>query len=200
MSIWMRHYETDWKDDGADLEVLGEEETIYVDEIGAVDKVQHTNAITLKFSYPSVYSIYLYYDDLGIHQLYSKESDEILTYAIEELCQDGILQDNILTGYFDVEKQGNSLVGIEKNSGRFATRLIEEYCEMFDDVGIPSLLFTNVRDGDSFEEYCDGLDSYDKETVTKVMTEKARYTLVEENAYDTDLMRFDLPWKGKYDA
>lgn len=199
MSIWMRHYETDWKDDCADLDVLGELETIYVDEIGAVDRVQHTNAITLKFIYPSVYSIDLYYDDLGIHQLYSKESDEILTYAIEELCPDGILQDNILTGYFDVEKQDNGLVGVEKSGGRFATQLIEEYCDMFDSIGIPSL-FTNVHDGDSFEEYCNGLDSYDKETVTKVMTEKAKYTLIKEGAYDTDLMRFDLPWKGKYNA
>lgn len=200
MSIWMRHYETDWKNTCADLDVLGELETIYVDEIGAVGRVQHTNAITLKFSYPSLYSIDLYYDDLGIRQLYSKESDEVLTYAIEELCPDGIVQDNILTGYFDVEKQGNSLVGIEKSRSNFATRLIEEYCDMFDDIGIPSLLFTNVHDGDSFEEYCNGLDSYDKETVTKVMTEKAKYTLVEEGAYDTDLMRFDLPWKGKYNA
>ena len=50
MSIWMEHDETDWKDECADLDVLGEEETIYVDEIGAVDKVQHTNAITLKLA------------------------------------------------------------------------------------------------------------------------------------------------------
>lgn len=38
MSIWMEHDETDWKDDCADLDVLGELETIYVDEIGAVDR------------------------------------------------------------------------------------------------------------------------------------------------------------------
>lgn len=200
MSIWMRHYETDWKDSGADLDMLGEEEIIYVDEIGAVDKVQHTNAITLKFSYPSLYTIDLFYDDLGIFQRYSKESDEILTYAIEELCPDGIVQDNILTRYFDVEKQGNSLVGIEKDGSYFAQHLIEEYCDMFEGIGGIPLLPTNVRDGDSFEKYLDGLDSYDKETVAKVMTEKAGYTLVEERAYDTDLMRFDLPWKGKYDA
>lgn len=60
MSIWMEHDETDWKDTCADLDVLGELETIYVDEIGAVDRVQHTNAITLKFSYPSVYTIDLF--------------------------------------------------------------------------------------------------------------------------------------------
>lgn len=60
MSIWMEHDETGWKDDCADLDVFGEEETIYVDEIGAVDRVQHMNAITLKFSYPSVYIVDLF--------------------------------------------------------------------------------------------------------------------------------------------
>lgn len=54
MSIWMEHNETDWKDTCADLDVLGEEKIIYVDEIDAVDKVQHTNAITLKFSINSL--------------------------------------------------------------------------------------------------------------------------------------------------
>lgn len=181
MSIWMEHDETDWKDTCADLDVLGEEETIYVDEIGAVDKVQHTNAITLKFSYPSVYTIDLFYDDLGIYQHYAKESDEVLTEAIEFLCDDGIIPDNALNAYFDVEKQGNDLVGIEKDEECFARDVIEVYCNRC--VGIPPL-FTNFCDGDSFEEYWDDLDSYDKETVAKAMTEEAGYTLVKEGKYD----------------
>lgn len=181
MSIWMEHDETGWKDDCADLDVLGELETIYVDEIGAVDRVQHTNAITLKFSYPSVYIVDLFYDDLGIYQRYSKKSDEVLTDAIEVLCEDGIILDDMLNRYFDVEKQGNSLVGIEKDEEWFARDIIEEYCDRC--VGIPPL-FTNFCDGDSFEEYWSDLNSYDKETVAKAMTEEAGYTLVKEGKYD----------------
>lgn len=182
MSIWMEHDETDWKDDCADLDVLGELETIYVDEIGAVDRVQHTNAITLKFSYPSVYTIDLFYDDLGICQHYVKESDEVLTEAIEFEFDDGIIPDNVLNRYFDVEKQGNSLVGVEKSGSSFAQDVIEDYCDHICGEVFP--LLTNFCDGDSFEEYWDDLDSYDKETVAKAMTEEAGYTLVKEGKYD----------------
>lgn len=182
MSIWMEHNETDWKDTCADLDVLGEEETIYVDGIGAVDKVQHTNAITLKFSYPSVYTIDLFYNDLGICQHYAKESDEVLTEAIEFEFDDGIIPDNVLHGYFDVEKQGNSLVGVEKSGSSFAREVIEDYCDHICGEVFP--LLTNFCDGDSFEEYWSDLDSYDKETVAKAMTEEAGYTLVKEGKYD----------------
>lgn len=188
MSIWMEHDETDWKDTYADLDVLGEEEIIYVDEIGAVDKVQHTNAITLKFSYPSVYTIDLFYDDLGIYQRYSKESDEVLTEAIEYFCEDGIVSENMLNRYFDIEKQGNSLVGVEKSGSTFAQDIIEEYCDI---CGAVESLITNICDGDSFEGHWDDLDSYDKETVAKAMTEEAGYTLVKEGTYDNDLIHFD---------
>lgn len=182
MSIWMEHDETDWKDTCADLDVFGEEETIYVDEIGAVDRVQHTNAITLKFSYPSVYTIDLFYDDLGICQHYAKESDEVLTEAIEFEFDDGIIPDNVLNRYFDVEKRDNSLIGVEKGGSSFARDVIEDYCDHICGEVFP--LLTNFCDGDSFEEYWGDLDSYDKETVAKAMTKEARYTLVKEGKYD----------------
>lgn len=188
MSIWMEHDETDWKDDCADLDVVNSGEIIYVDEIGAVGKVYDTISITLKFNYPTVYTIDLFYDDLGIYQHYSKGSDEVLTDAIEYFCEDGIVPENMLNRYFDVEKQGNSLVGIEKSGSRFAQDIIEEYCDM---CGAVDSLITNFCDGDSFEEYWDDLDSYDKETVAKAMTEEAGYTLVKEGTYDNDLVHFD---------
>lgn len=181
MSIWMEHDETDWKDDCADLDVVDSGEIIYVDEIGAVGKVYDTISVTLKFSYPSVYIIDLFYDDLGIYQRYSKKSDEVLTDAIEVLCEGGIIPDDMLNRYFDIENQGNNLVGVEKDDEWFARDIIEEYCDRC--VGIPPL-FTNFCDGDSFEEYWSDLDSYDKETVAKAMTKEAGYTLVKEGKYD----------------